>query len=772
MPQGKDDLSSPNNYEDEKRKSLGRTWASDPKVAAKRRFPDFEPGTILGGLYQVKSVLGRGGMGVVYEVIHIPLKRRCAVKVLSAELISAANWQRFQSEAKSIAGLSHPCLVNVYDLGIHNERMPYYAMDLLQGMDLDTMIRTHGKLNIAFALEIMIQALDGLHYAHKHGVVHRDIKPANMLIVKDAKGASVVKLLDFGIAKLIGLEGDKNDSNRAKVNEEQKVTATGEIFGSPFYMSPEQCLGDPVDGRADIYSIGCTMFECLTGRVPFDVGSPLDTVMMHLDEPPPTMAAKAGRSFPAALEAVIAKCLAKDPDDRYATANDMAEDLTLIAQGKEPKVMQTKNMDSEQESSRDSTRDSSKSAKVEKHSQSINAGNRSGGRAGAQNESTGISIPFVAICATVALSAVLTIALGVSLIFSNEKNIPKAKRNNNIAREKGSLNQSSNQPFVNAEQGSRDTLGGADTQVVELLQSIKKNGKFRKRDLENQFPGEIIFEFPKDMTIGKLTYSSAPWIFDGDAALHARTELARLPEPFLCRGQLSIEKGLPLQFTMMQPVPNLSILSGFESEDLSELILNRCDLSQPASMDDLVKMKNLKSIDFRFCDLSDASLLRLNEMPRINALDLADNPCTNQTIESLNCLRQLQRLRISADAFTDDLLKKLHGINKIKSLQVHGVLSLDGLKTIAKTKSLKSLTLEVAVVTPELLKILKDAKSIENIEMEECITGTNNLEDFAFLSHLHQLKMVRPVGIDSKSLAKIQKLMPATRVSLVSVTEN
>lgn len=768
MPQGKDDLSPPNNYEDEKRRSLGRTWASDPKVAAKRRFPDFEPGTILGGLYQVKSVLGRGGMGVVYEVIHIPLKRRCAVKVLSAELISAANWQRFQSEARSIAGLSHPCLVNVYDLGIHNERMPYYAMDLLQGMDLDTMIRTHGKLNIAFALEIMIQALDGLHYAHKHGVVHRDIKPANMLVVKDAKGASVVKLLDFGIAKLIGLEGEKNDPNRTRANEEQKVTATGEIFGSPFYMSPEQCLGDPVDGRADIYSIGCTMFECLTGRVPFDGGSPLDTVMLHLDEPPPTMAAKAGRSFPPALEAVIAKCLAKDPDDRYDTANEMAEDLSLIAQGKEPKVMQMLNPVNDKESNKNTN----KSAKAENNWLPTDTGRRSETRDGEPNDGTGISLPFVAICATVALSAVLTIALGVSLIFSNEKNITKANRNTNIAGEKSGLNQSNGLPLVSTEQGSRDTLGGAETQVVELLQSIKKNGKFRKRDLESQFPGEIIFEFPKDMTVGKLTYSSAPWIFDGDAALHARTELARLPEPFLCRGQLSVEKGLPLQFTMMQPVPNLSILSGFESEDLSELVLNRCDLSQPASMDDLIKLKNLKSIDFRFCDLSDASLLRLNEMPKINALDLADNPCTNQTIESLNCLNRLQKLRISADAFTDDLLKKLQGINKIKSLHVHGVLSLDGLKLIAQTKSLKSLTLEVAVITPELLKILKDAKSLEKIEMEECITGTNNLEDFALLSHLHQLKMVRPVGIDSKNFAKIQKLMPATRVSLVSISEN
>lgn len=768
MPQGKDDLSPLNSYDDDKRKSLGRTWASDPKVAAKRRFPDFEPGTILGGLYQVKSVLGRGGMGVVYEVIHIPLKRRCAVKVLSAELISAANWQRFQSEARSIAGLSHPCLVNVYDLGIHNEHMPYYAMDLLQGMDLDTMIRTHGKLNIAFALEIMIQALDGLNYAHKHGVVHRDIKPANMLVVKDAKGASVVKLLDFGIAKLIGLEGEKNDPNKARANEEQKVTATGEIFGSPFYMSPEQCLGDPVDGRADIYSIGCTMFECLTGRVPFDGGSPLDTVMLHLDEPPPTMAEKAGRSFPPALEAVIAKCLAKDPDDRYDTANEMAEDLSLIAQGKEPKVMQMQNAVSDKESNKNSN----KSAKGEKNRLQTDTGRRSETRDGGQNEGTGISLPFVAICATVALSAVLTIALGVSLIFSNEKNIPRAKGNNNLAREKGSMNQSSSQPLGGVEQGSRDTLGGADTQVVELLQSIKKNGKFRKRDLESQFPGEIIFEFPKDMTVGKLTYSSAPWIFDGDAALHARTELARLPEPFLCRGQLSVEKGLPLQFTMMQPVPNLGILSGFEGEDLSELILNRCDLSQPVSMDDLIKLKSLKSIDFRFCDLSDASLLRLNEMPKIIALDLADNPCTNQTIESLNCLKRLQKLRISADAFTDDLLKKLQGIDKIKSLHVHGVLSLDGLKLIAQTKSLKSLTLEVAVITPELLKILKEAKSLEKVEMEECITGTNNLEDFAFISHLHQLKMVRPVGIDTKSFAKIQKLMPATRVSLVSITEN
>lgn len=757
MPQGKDENPP---LDDDKRKSLGRTWAADPKVASKRRFPDFEPGTILGGLYQVKSVLGRGGMGVVYEAIHIPLKRRCAVKVLSAELISAANWQRFQSEARSIAGLSHPCLVNVYDLGIHDERMPYYSMDLLQGMDLDTMIRTHGKLNIAFALEIMIKALDGLHYAHKHGVVHRDIKPANMLIVRDAKGGTVVKLLDFGIAKLIGLEGEKTDLHK---NEEQKVTATGEIFGSPFYMSPEQCVGDPVDGRADIYSVGCTMFECLTGLVPFDGGSPLDTVMLHLDEPPPTMAERAGRTFPPALEAVIAKCLAKDPDDRYATAQDMAEDLSLVAQGKEPAAL------SEMSSTKggNKTRKTDKQEKPVRNSPPSRSRNPEHPEPSEAKENTGISIPFVAICVTVALSAVLTIALGVSLIFSNEKNIPRSKTNDRASS--GKLAQDKAQ---SSETQLGSPIDDQNSLVMEVMQTIRKNGKFRKHDLENQFPGEVIFEFPKDLTIGKMTYSSAPWIFDGDAALHARTELARLPEPFLCRGQLSVEKGLPLQFTMMQPVPNLTILSGFESDDLSELILTRCDLSQPSSLDDLIKLKGLKSIDFRFCDLSDASLLRLNEMQNLKALDLADNPCTNQTIEALHGLKQIQKLRISADAFTDDLLKQLKTINKIKSLHIHGVLSQEGLKTIAQTKSLKTLTLEVAVITPELLKILKDAKSLEKVEMEECITGTNNLEDFAAIAHLRQLKLVRPVGIDSKSFAKIQKLMPATRVSLVSIAEN
>lgn len=749
MPQGKDENSP---LDDDKRRSLGRTWAADPKVASKRRFPDFEAGTMLGGVYQIKSVLGRGGMGVVYEAIHIPLKRRCAVKVLSAELISAANWQRFQSEARSIAGLSHPCLVNVYDLGIHDERMPYYSMDLLQGMDLDTMIRTHGKLNIAFALEIMIQALDGLHYAHKHGVVHRDIKPANMLIVRDAKGGTVVKLLDFGIAKLIGLEGEKS---APQINEEQKVTATGEIFGSPFYMSPEQCVGDPVDGRADIYSVGCTMFECLTGRVPFDGGSPLDTVMLHLDEPPPTMAEKAGRAFPPALEAVIAKCLEKDPDDRYATALDMAEDLTLIAQGQEPKALSE--ISRNKSGPRAGKLDKARQPRVKREQSETSY----------DKDNTGISIPFIAICVTVALSAVLTIALGVSLIFTNEKNIPRAKTTGGAAP--GKLAQEQGQ---SSETQLSSPLDNQTSLVVEAMQSIRKNGKFRKRDLESQFPGEVIFEFPKDITVGKLTYSSAPWIFDGDSALHARTELARLPEPFLCRGQLSVEKGLPLQFTMMQPAPNLTILSGFESDDLSELILTRCDLSQPSSLDDLIKLKGLKSIDFRYCDLSDASLLRLNEMPKLKALDLADNPCTNQTIGALNCLKQLQKLRISADAFTDDLLKQLKTINKIKSLHIHGVLSQDGLKLIAQTKSLKSLTLEVAVVTPELLNVLKDAKSLEKIEMEECITGTNNLEDFAAIGYLRQLKLVRPVGIDSKSFAKIQKSMPATRVSLVSVTEN
>jgi len=285
----------------------------------------FQPGAVIGGAFRIESMIGQGGMGVVYLAEQVSLRKEVALKVLAPELVNEQSWLRFKSEAKTLSVLNHSALVKVYDLGIHENTIPYYSMDFLQGRSLEEILANDGPLPFRQALPIFIEVLDGLAYAHRNGIVHRDLKPGNIMLCT-VGGAGSVKILDFGISKLVG----PNAANS------QSLTTVGEIFGSPFYMSPEQCSGSAVDARSDIYSLGCALIEVLTGFVPFEGKEFIETVMMHQDEAPPLLAdLEPSLRYPPALDRILAKCLAKRPQDRYQSAKEMALDLGRVLEGKE-----------------------------------------------------------------------------------------------------------------------------------------------------------------------------------------------------------------------------------------------------------------------------------------------------------------------------------------------------------------------------------------------------------------------------------------------------
>ncbi len=296
--------------------------SSAPSAEVDATFP---LGTIIGGTYKIIKLLGIGGMGAVYLVEHTTLNKRYALKVLAPELVNEQNWLRFQAEAKTVASLNHATFVKVYDLGIHDGLAPFYSMDYLSGRTLEQILVDDGPLEFDHAIDVLLEVLDGLAYAHRNGVIHRDLKPGNIMIDAVNKVESV-KVLDFGISKLIGPD----------FTAQQNLTSAGEIFGSPFYMSPEQCTGGVVDARSDIYSIGCTLFELITGFVPFEGSSSIETILMHEEQEVPSLfeVAPDGK-FPPSLDVVLAKALAKLPQDRYQSAKELAIDLTRIREGKD-----------------------------------------------------------------------------------------------------------------------------------------------------------------------------------------------------------------------------------------------------------------------------------------------------------------------------------------------------------------------------------------------------------------------------------------------------
>lgn len=285
----------------------------------------YRAGQLVGGRYRIISLLGRGGMGVVYKVEQIFLGKELALKTIDATSRSDIAIRRFQAEARAIFAVNHPNIVAVHDFGLLDDQTPFLAMEFVKGQTLSDLIRAQ-VLSVDDTLKIFIQVCTGLAHAHKNGVVHRDVKPSNIMVIEgtstDTEGS--VKILDFGIAKLT-----QSDSDHI-----QALTQTGEIFGSPIYMSPEQCSGGRIDHRSDIYSLGCVLFEALTGTPPFVGESALSTMMMHQDGSTPTLKeASLGTHYDPALEQVVGTMLAKNPDERYQDLSVTANDLVAIRKG-------------------------------------------------------------------------------------------------------------------------------------------------------------------------------------------------------------------------------------------------------------------------------------------------------------------------------------------------------------------------------------------------------------------------------------------------------
>mgnify|MGYP000853127847 CR=1 FL=1 len=294
-----------------------------PQDGTVLRGPSNDPliGKVFADRYDIESVLGLGGMSIVYKAKHRLMNRTVAIKMLHNKLKEdVVSLERFRLEAQAASTLSHQNIITVYDFGVTNDGELFFVMDFLHGESLENLIERKGRVPYERALPIFKQICAGLSAAHKKGIVHRDLKPANIVLTKEDDGSETVKIVDFGIAKmLVG-------------GNQQHLTQTGEVFGSPIYMSPEQCLGKDLDIRSDIYSLGCLMYDTLAGGPPFRGESVLETMNMHCkDEPPSLNRAEGGATVPPELEEVIFKCMAKDPKDRFQNAAEIQDILGAIS---------------------------------------------------------------------------------------------------------------------------------------------------------------------------------------------------------------------------------------------------------------------------------------------------------------------------------------------------------------------------------------------------------------------------------------------------------
>jgi serine/threonine protein kinase len=271
--------------------------------------------------YEFLENIGEGGMGVIYKARHKHLNKVVAIKTLHSHMTNADLIKRFELEGKAASILSHPNIIAVHDFGLTQTGQPYMIMDYVHGQTLADALRQFGTVPMAQFIPIFLQVCDALAHAHKRAVLHRDVKPSNIMLVPNQKSGFDVRIMDFGIAKLL----DESETGA------QNLTKTGDAIGSPIYMSPEQARGTRMDHRSDLYSLGCVMYECLSNSPPFCGNTALDTMMMHIDtKPMPISQASMGQTIDPRLEQVVMRLLEKDPANRYQTMDEVREDLIAL----------------------------------------------------------------------------------------------------------------------------------------------------------------------------------------------------------------------------------------------------------------------------------------------------------------------------------------------------------------------------------------------------------------------------------------------------------
>ena len=276
-------------------------------------------GRVFLGRYEAIRLLGEGGMGRVYLARQLDLGRQVVVKIMHDHIASDPKFrERFTRETLAMARFQHPYAVTLYDASLNDPQGPCIVMEYIKGVTLDNLLINNGRLQPVRVARLLRMLCEVLQVAHAESIIHRDLKPANLMIVDPDTPYELMKVMDFGLAKLLGPE--------AAASPRVSVSNTDFAVGTPGYMCPEQARGDDMDHRGDLYSVGVILYELLTGQLPFAGKSTMDMLLAHAVEPPPSFSLLgAGRAAPPAVEAVVQWCLAKDPADRPNSARELAE---------------------------------------------------------------------------------------------------------------------------------------------------------------------------------------------------------------------------------------------------------------------------------------------------------------------------------------------------------------------------------------------------------------------------------------------------------------
>ncbi len=660
------------------------------------------PGMVINSLFKVEDLLGRGGMGSVYRVVNVETNVHYALKCLDKQQTNDATWRRFDLEVRAANKLDHPNLIKVYDSGLLPSGQPFYIMDLVEGETLADVLKRRGRLPLEQVLKIFIQVGFAISYAHENGVIHRDIKPSNIMLEKkiaQQTAESSVKLVDFGIAKLTG----KDEFNQ------QTLTKTGEIFGSPLYMSPEQCLGTGVDRRSDLYSLGCVIYEALTGAPPILGDNALSTMMKHQSDTPISLKeASLGIEFPEQIEAIVAKLLRKDPDSRYQSANLLTEELVNFA-----KFL-------------------TEGASTQSIQRTTTARAAFGVKAISQEPA-------------LILMAILIFAAG----FAAGCFFTQWQRTQEV-RNSVSLQKNEALPFSNAADGLAKSPTKKELDNFAQLAITDNMFSALSKDKKN-----VVFSFP-DFTVGEL-------IVNGKEYLQAKGE-KKIPINAEVSFKPSLEfKRYPRLFKRFSS--NVLTAIDFASNSKSENVLEDTHVDIDSILPQITKQKRLKILRFDNTSLSDKNLRCLDEFPRLTVLHMNNTKITATELSKLKILGQLKYLKIKGMRNTKPLISQTHKFKAMRELYLQNC-DLDK-EDLRKLSALKELFSMGASENPKLgddcMELFPTSLSL--LAVDGCNITPASINQFKRFQNLKSLTLSEKSWTD-QDLLHLKKMIPGIRVSI------
>jgi len=662
-------------------------------------------------------------MGVVYRCRHNIIDREYALKILKPSQINEQRWQRFQVEARSIAKLDHPNIVKIFNMGIDGGDCPYYVMELLDGESLEQYIGTELLSNLNTTFDLFKQLASGLGYAHSKGIIHRDIKPDNIVIEKDSSGFLTAKIVDFGIAKLLHRD----------TLMKQGLTSAGQVFGTPLYMSPEQSQGGEIDQRSDIYSLGCTFFKTLTGKFPFLGKSAMETVMMHQSDQPPTLMEVSGYNFPQDLEDIVQRMIAKHPDDRYQTMEQVAHDIERMAQGKTLAKMPLSRTDS---------------------NMNVETGERStGSQRNSGTFKTRLSIGIISL---------LTVAMAVggylyylyhhpsasdktgnssSTAGGDRETIPENIPQNTFANEAETAAATTKSPttYANIEKERNDFAAF----VPKPCETFTENGK-----------PKIRFYFPNS-PVGKLHNKSSGY---SEA-----------------RGTVVMDDEKPFMLEIREKDQAVwafpSILEKLDNANINELLFTRAvmaddkaDREQPIleMLSRARRWKNFCGIHFIEFFPGNKALDFAATFPHLSFFSLSNGTGTGKDLANRPFLKQLTTLDVSAIKDVDAILRALENAPQLSTLVISETdPSPAALRKLQTCPKLEYLTFSDSRVSTAQLDAISKIQTIENLSLRGSHLSPQDL------LHLRGLKKFKQLFIDhwtAEDTAAFNKFFPRCNV--------